>query len=89
MSMYQNILDGKYLNNKPFETRKKDPVVYDEYVKEGAKLLHMFMTDIEEEFGVKGNPKAKLLWEKAWAMGHSSGFYEIYNVYSDLVELIK
>jgi hypothetical protein len=52
-------------------------------------LLEEFKADLFEEFGVTGNPKADKAYHIAWEHGHSSGFSEIYNFFSDLVELIQ
>ena len=38
--------------------------------------------------GIEGNPKAHILWRKAWEMGHSAGLHEVEIIYADLVELI-
>ena len=54
-----------------------------------ALLLERFVPDLEEEFGVVGNPKAGLLYWKAYDRGHAYGLEEIYSHYSDLVELIR
>ena len=44
---------------------------------------------LEYKYDVRGNPKAKRLYEIAYEMGHSGGFSEIENYYMDLVELIR
>lgn len=45
--------------------------------------------DLEAEHGVEDNPKANLLWAKAWELGHASGYANVASHYEDLVELIK
>ena len=35
------------------------------------------------------HPKADLLYSKAYEMGHSAGYHEVWNIMQDLVELIK
>lgn len=44
---------------------------------------------LERDNGVVGNPKADLLWSKAWELGHANGLSEVECYYDDLVELIK
>lgn len=44
---------------------------------------------LASEYGVTGNPKLDLLYEKAWALGHAYGFTEVGNYFADLVELIR
>lgn len=56
---------------------------------ETGRLEHQLRLDIEEEEGMTGNPKAELLWIKAWERGHASGYGDVYNVYIDLAELIR
>ena len=48
-----------------------------------------FRRNLEDEFGVIGNPKADQLFAKAYERGHSGGFREVYHEYADLVELIS
>ena len=60
-----------------------------EYNEERAALDAQFRSDLEDWFGVTGHPKADLLFNKAWERGHSGGYIDVYNNYSDLVDLIK
>ena len=54
-----------------------------------ARLLDaQFRDDLEEEFGMKGHPKADILYSKAYEHGHSSGYSDIFSWYSDLHELV-
>lgn len=55
---------------------------------EEALLKVEFKKDLLKELDVTSNPKADLLFEKAWSLGHSSGFEEVYSFACDLVELI-
>ena len=59
------------------------------YGAETARLEALFRSDLEDEHGMKGHPKADLLFSKAWSMGHSSGYGEVANYYDDLVDLVK
>lgn len=56
---------------------------------EDARLVALFKSDLEEEHGVKGNPKADRLFEIAWSSGKSSGYHEVAIHYEEMVELIK
>lgn len=58
------------------------------YRKDVSRLEEEFVKDLAEEAGVAENPKANLLFSKAWDRGHASGRHEVYSVYMDLVELI-
>lgn len=60
-----------------------------EYGKETARLENKFRDDLEAETRMVGHPKAGLLFSKAWEMGHSSGLMEVYNFYTDLIELVS
>ena len=59
-----------------------------EHSRQSAELENQFQSDLEDHFGMKGHPKAGLLYWKAYDRGHSAGLHEIANVYADLVELV-
>ena len=61
----------------------------DEYHAEDARLKELFKADMEKEEGVADNPKRDRLFEIAWDEGHSSGYEEVWNHYTTLVELIR
>jgi len=44
---------------------------------------------MELAYGLAGHPKANLLYDMAYEMGHSGGDSEIENFYMDLAELLK
>ncbi len=54
-----------------------------------ARLEASFRLDLEVESGMKDHPKADLLYSKAWANGHASGYADVRNVYLDLLELVR
>ena len=54
-----------------------------------ARLLVEFKKDLEAVFGTAGNPKADLLYSKAWDLGHDNGLNEVLTYYNDFVELIR
>lgn len=58
------------------------------YHARSAALEAAFRHDLEVEYHMVGNPKADLLYGKAWQMGHSGGLHEVANYYADLVELV-
>lgn len=58
------------------------------YHAETRRLEAQFQADLEEQYGMKGHPKAGALFNKAWERGHSSGYQEVANYYDDLYELI-
>lgn len=49
----------------------------------------VFQAALAKEYGVVGNPKFGRAFSIAWSMGHSSGFSEVENYFSELVDLIK
>lgn len=44
---------------------------------------------LEDEFNTKGHPKADLIYEIAWDIGHAYGYNAVRDSYMDLVELIR
>jgi hypothetical protein len=48
-----------------------------------------FMEDVFIELNIEDNPKRELLYSKAYELGHSSGYNEIYNYMLELVDLIR
>lgn len=83
MSAYENARNGVYTSKLSY---KDDP---EGYRLDSWSLELQFRKDLEIEFDVVGNPKADLLYSKAYDAGHASGFEEIYGRYADLVDLIK
>lgn len=59
------------------------------YTEETNRIYLLFQRTLFEEFGVANNPKKEACFHLAWEYGHGSGFNEVYNHFSDLVELIK
>lgn len=53
------------------------------------RLQEEFKADAFEELGITNNPKAELLFSKAWELGHSYGLSEVWIYLQDLVELIQ
>lgn len=94
MDVFQKIRAGTYENKLLYPSmsqyaNKEDYAAgMKAYHEETWRLEAQLKTDLEQEFGTAGNPKADKLWAKAWEMGHSSGYSEVANYYSDLYELI-
>jgi hypothetical protein len=44
---------------------------------------------MEVKYGLERHPKARMLYEIAWEMGHSSGFSEVEIYYSQMSELLR
>lgn len=53
------------------------------------KVINEFKNDMFNELGIQDNPKRELLYQKAYEMGHSYGFSEVFSYACDLAELIK
>jgi hypothetical protein len=52
-------------------------------------LTHIvFRDEALDELGLIENPKGKLLFEKAWDLGHGNGLHEVYHYMQELAELI-
>jgi hypothetical protein len=60
-----------------------------QYNEEKHRLEEKFQTDLFDEFGVSDNPKRHKCFNLAWEYGHAHGYSEVYNHFSDYVELIK
>jgi ribonuclease HIII len=61
----------------------------DAYNEDSSRLMEEFVLDLFDEFNVLDNSKAALCYQKAYEIGHAYGLQEVYNVFDDLVELIK
>jgi hypothetical protein len=80
---YPNAVIQEVLDVEEYEGHKK------QYQEETQKLHEEFVNDLFEEFDVSDNPKKYKAFAYAWDKGHSSGHQEVYNEFSDIVELIK
>jgi hypothetical protein len=79
----------KYVNNLPWATVRESNKTHEAYYLEEARLRKMFEEDLFANLGITDNPKRHKLLQKAWGMGHSAGYSEVYSYASDLVELIE
>ncbi len=71
------------------EAEKAYKKAVDAYRAEESRLADAFKTDLLLRFNVTNNPKADLCFQKSWGRGHSDGLTEVFDVFEDLVELIK
>ena len=75
---------------KDYEARMRDyERSMEAYHNRERKIHDQFKQDMFEELGVTDNPKKDLLFSKAWEMGHSYGFSEVFHYAEELVDLIK
>lgn len=59
------------------------------YGEDVSRLEEEFKKDLFAEHEVTNNPKAALCYSIAWSHGHSAGYGEVANYFSEFVELIK
>jgi hypothetical protein len=93
MNILERINAGEFRNKLPLppldRNKQETSQLWDAYLKEKNRLIGVFENALQEEHGMKGHPKAGLLFYKAWDKGHSSGHYEVALAYADLLELVK
>lgn len=83
MSEYKSKMD-EYFKSK--DTYNKE---LNKWKRENRRIHEEFKKDLFDELEISDNPKAEILFSKAWEYGHSAGFEEVYNYACDLVELIS
>lgn len=71
------------------EEREKRRKEFEERQRQESVKNEAFQKRLEAEYGTEGNPKAALLFAKAWEMGHAYGYNEVETYYRDLVDLIR
>jgi len=81
--------DGKLKKTNPKKYRDIMLNFFDAKYTAFAEKDKLFRSDLEEEFGLENHPMAEELYKKAWDAGHASGLHEVYNAYSDLVDILK
>lgn len=82
-SLHNKCVVQKVLNEEEYRKQQQ------KYGAESHKLHDEFVNDLFETFGVQDNPKRHKAFDLAYERGHSYGYEEVYNVFYDLVELIK
>jgi hypothetical protein len=60
-----------------------------EMMKDKRGNFHEFFDVVKDDLGITDNPKADLMMSIAWQKGHSGGYYEVYLIALELVELIR
>ena len=90
MTIEERIEKGLYKNNKPWSGKKGDSSIRREYNEESANIKKGFQTDLETTFGLKHeDTKNDKLFETAWDLSHTYGFYEVFAMYEKLSQLVK
>jgi hypothetical protein len=82
LDLFTRIRNDEFKNKNPLFNRAA-------YNAESARLEGLFKAALFEEYGVTGHPKADKCYSLAWEHGHSAGFSEVANYFSEFVELIK
>ena len=88
-TIQDKLRDNYYRTKLPFFTIKENPERAMARHRDNARLEEEFKRDLFEDLGITNNPKAEKLYSKAWELGHSAGYSEIYLDAQDLVELIE
>jgi hypothetical protein len=78
----------KLLLSEVFDKEGYD-LARNEWQAENQRIHLLFQRTLFEEFGVANNPKREACFQLAWEHGHASGFEEVYNYFSEFVELIR
>jgi hypothetical protein len=86
MSTLENIKACKYANLVSYGTTEAQHKLYRQ---ESQKIRDRFRSDLEADYGLKGHPKADLLWSLAWGRGHGEGYYQVYLEYDELSGLVR
>jgi hypothetical protein len=81
--LYPNAVIQDILDESAFKVHQA------QYNEKTQKLAQEFEDDLFDEFGVSDNPKRYKCFSLAWENGHAHGYSEVYNHFSDYVELIK
>jgi hypothetical protein len=89
LSVSEKLASGYYRSKLSWVPLKKDPAAAKAYHEDCTRLSAEFRADVLADLGITDHPKADLLFSKAYDMGHSSGFSEVYSYAQDLVELIQ
>jgi hypothetical protein len=74
------------LLDRQIEDRKAQRILYFE---DRKRLEEEFKKDLFTDLNLVGHPKAELLYAKAYQLGQSSGYTEIYNYMIELEDLIR
>ena len=93
MSLYNDVLFGKYNNLKPFPQQGIEPDLYrkmkKEWHEEELNIRKKLKDDLFSEYNVQDNPYKDKVWELAWEHAHSDGLDEVVIYFEEYVKLIK
>lgn len=81
MDIRANIEAGKYEAKISYD---EDRSAHRASAREGYAL---FRADLAKAFEIPEGPIDKALWDRAWEVGHSSGFGSVLDEYDELVDL--
>lgn len=82
------VTQHRYILAKFFDDKSYRDAIKAFRVEESKKTIE-FKTDLFTESGMVDHPKVELLYSKAYGLGHSSGFQEVYNYFYDLKDLVE
>ena len=86
MTLMEKINSNYYTTKLPYgETAESRSACRDDQ----RRLEREFEADALRKLGLGDHPKAGLLYDKSWELGHSSGFSEVWNYMQDLAELVR
>jgi len=75
------------------EVWEKNNVTYENDVKEWklmqGKLNEKFKHDALDDNGILDDPRAEVIYTKAWRDSHSNGIWEVYQTIGDLVDFVQ
>ena len=60
-----------------------------DYHKENNRMYELFKQDCFKYYGIENNPAREVIFSKAWEEGHSSGFSEVANCMSDIIDFVE
>lgn len=86
---YYSMKDVHY----PSMSEYKDKESWRQAKKEWRNVEHEryleFKQDLFKEFGVEDDPAREIIFRKAWDVGHSSGYHEVYSEFDELMDFVK
>lgn len=86
---YYSMIDVPY----PSMSKYKDKESWKEARKEWDKINREryleFKQDLFKEFGIEDDPAREIIFHKAWDVGHSCGYHEVYLEFDELMDFVK
>lgn len=93
-SIYERIKDGEwgYPSRKTKKECEKLGISWEEekrrYWSEYNATIKSFKEACLDDVGLLNHEKANKIFDYAWQEGHSSGYYEVYQVLCDLADML-